>query len=144
MEFTVRKIETEETYDLRRKVLREGIDLPYQFDRDFDDSTFHLGAFSEDKLFGIVSFMKSNNNLFPTEQYQLRGMATSEEVRGKGAGKILINNAIEILRRNEIKTIWCNARKEATTFYKKLGFKVTGNLFIVEKVGPHFVMFLNL
>ncbi len=144
MEFNVQKIETEEAYDLRRKVLRDGIDLPYQFDRDFDRDTFHLGAFLDTKLIGIASFMKSSNDLFSTEQYQLRGMATSEEVRGKGAGKILINNAVEVLRSKGIKTVWCNARKEATTFYKKLGFKVTGNLFIVEKVGPHFVMFLDL
>ncbi|CAM1372645.1 GNAT family N-acetyltransferase [Tenacibaculum xiamenense] len=144
MEFTIEKIETKETYALRKKILREGIDLPYQFEGDFDQSTFHLGAFLNGKLIGIASFMKSNNDLFSSEQYQLRGMATSEEVRGRGAGKVLVNSAIEILRNKGVKTVWCNARKEATTFYKKLGFKVTGNLFIVEKVGPHFVMFFEL
>ncbi|SEB35039.1 Predicted N-acyltransferase, GNAT family [Tenacibaculum sp. MAR_2009_124] len=144
MEFTVEKIEAKETYALRKKILREGIDLPYKFDRDLDRDTFHFGVLKDGKLIGIASFMKSKNDLFSSDQYQLRGMATSEEVRGIGAGKILINTAIDLLKNKGIKQVWCNARKEATTFYKKLGFKVTGNLFIVEKVGPHFTMFLDL
>ena len=71
-------------------------------------------------------------------------MATSEELRGRGAGKSLLNEAIALLRTKGVKTVWCNARKEAVNFYKKVGFEVKGTLFIIEKVGPHFMMFLDL
>ena len=144
MNFSIEKIETSKTYPLRKQILRNGIELPFKFERDQDQTTFHLGAFFEQELVGIASFMKSNNIFFSSAQYQLRGMATSEVVRGKGAGKALLGEAVNLLRRKEIKTIWCNARIEAITFYKKVGFKVRGELFVIEKVGPHFTMFLDL
>lgn len=136
----IKNISAQETYEIRLSVLRNNNDLPYKFEGDEEGSTFHLGAFYE-KLVGIATFMKSNLEAFDVEQYQLRGMATLPEVRGMGAGKKLINKAIEILEEREITVLWCNARKEALGFYESLGFKITGEEFQVSKVGAHFKMY---
>ena len=141
---TVKKIKAEDTYFIRKEVLRKGIDLPYKFAGDLDEESIHIGAFVEGNLVGVATLMMSKNSFFESNQYQLRGMATLPVVRGKGAGRKIIEFAIEVLKERGIEILWCNAREEATTFYKKLGFKVTGNLFMVEKVGPHYVMFVDL
>ncbi|MGG8495707.1 GNAT family N-acetyltransferase [Tenacibaculum sp. TC6] len=144
MDITVKKVKAKDTYSIRKEVLRKGIDLPYEFAGDLDEESIHLGAFVEGNLVGVATFMMSTNSLFKSNQYQLRGMATLPVVRGKGAGRKIIEFAIEVLKEKGIEVLWCNARKEATTFYEKLGFKVTGNLFMVEKVGPHYMMFVDL
>ncbi|WP_431167605.1 GNAT family N-acetyltransferase [Tenacibaculum halocynthiae] len=144
MDTVIKKIKTEDTYLIRKEVLRKGIDLPYKFVGDFDDETYHLGAFFNDKQVGIVTLMKSENNNFVDNQYQLRGMATLTEVRGKGIGKQIVNEALSLLRNDGVTTLWCNAREEASSFYKGLGFNMVGESFIVEKVGVHYVMTIDL
>lgn len=144
MDTVIKKIKTEDTYLIRKEVLRKGIDLPYKFVGDFDVETYHLGAFFNDKQVGIVTLMKSENNNFVGNQYQLRGMATLTEVRGKGIGKKIVNEALSLLRNDEVTTLWCNAREEASSFYKGLGFNIVGESFIVEKVGVHYVMTIDL
>lgn len=137
---SVKKISVELTYELRKEVLRKNIDLPYKFSGDLDETTFHLGAFKEEVLVGVVSFMKSPSNNMELAQYQLRGMATLPLVRGEGFGNLLISEGIKLVQEKEIETIWCNARKVAVGFYKKNGFKVEGTSFSIEKVGIHYKM----
>lgn len=141
---TIKIIPTEETYNLRKEVLRKNIDLPYKFNGDLDESTFHLGAFKENKLVGIVSFMKSSNDNIQGTQYQLRGMATLPEVRGEGFGNLLIEKGTEILQQKAIEFVWCNAREIALGFYQKNEFQIIGQSFDIEKVGVHYKMVREL
>lgn len=137
---TIKTIPTEETYNLRKDVLRKNIDLPYKFNGDLDESTFHLGAFKENKLVGIVSFMKSSNDNIQGTQYQLRGMATLPEVRGEGFGNLLIKKGTEILQQKAIEFVWCNAREVALGFYQRNGFEIIDQSFDIERVGAHYKM----
>ncbi|RKF03645.1 acetyltransferase (GNAT) family protein [Tenacibaculum lutimaris] len=137
----IKNISAQETYEIRLSVLRNNIDLPFKFEGDEDKRTFHLGAFYEEKLVGIASFMRNRIDVVKGQQYQLRGMATLPEVRGMGAGKMLIEEAKSILKEKSITALWCNARKEAVGFYENLGFKITGEEFEVSKVGAHFKMY---
>ncbi len=137
---TIKTIPTEETYNLRKEVLRKNIDLPYKFNGDLDESTFHLGAFKENKLVGIVSFMKLSNDNIQGTQYQLRGMATLPEVRGEGFGNLLIKKGAEILQQKAIEFVWCNAREVALGFYQRNGFEIVGQSFDIEKIGVHYRM----
>ncbi len=84
----IKNISTQDTYEIRLIVLRKNIDLPYKFEGDNDKDTFHLGAFYQNELVGIATFMKNTIYSELEEQYQLRGMATLPKVRGKGAGKL--------------------------------------------------------
>ena len=87
---TIRFIKLEETYIIRKEVLRKNIDLTYKFDGDYDENTFHLGVFVDNELVCIASFMKEKNKFLKGKQYQLRGMATLTSHRGKGYGKMIL------------------------------------------------------
>ncbi|WP_299125734.1 GNAT family N-acetyltransferase [uncultured Tenacibaculum sp.] len=140
----VKKIIAGETSKIRLEVLRKGIDLPYKFKEDLEEDTFHLGVFYREKLVTIATFIRNNLKGLEGEHYQLRGMATLPEVRGKGFGKIIIEAAVKVLKTRGIKYLWCNARKEVTMFYEKLKFVKIGDEFMVEKVGPHFKMYTKV
>ncbi|CAM1346544.1 GNAT family N-acetyltransferase [Tenacibaculum crassostreae] len=140
----IKNISTQDTYEIRLTVLRKNIDLPYKFKGDNDKGTFHLGAFYKNELVGIATFMKNTIDNEVEEQYQLRGMATLPKVRGKGTGKLLIEEAKRIIKEKGISFLWCNARKEAVGFYESLNFKIIGEEFDVQKVGLHCKMMTEL
>jgi GNAT superfamily N-acetyltransferase len=140
----VKKITAIETYDIRLEVLRKNIPLPFEFKGDFDDDTFHLGAFKNGKLIAVSSYMKAENENFIGSQYQLRGMATLEKFQGFGAGKLMMEKAFEILKELNIDCLWCNARVIAVNFYEKQGLQTFGEKFDIKYVGNHFVMYKYL
>ena len=137
----IRFIKVEQTFPIRREVLRKNIDLPYQLEGDFDKETFHLGAFVNDELVSIVSLIKKNIDVLKGEQFQLRGMATAAKYRGRGYGELLALRSDEVLVTRNIHKIWCNARIEALEFYKSLNYNILGETFIVPKVGIHYLMY---
>ncbi len=139
----VQKIKAEETYFLRQQILRKNIDLPYEFEGDFNENTFHVGVFDGEELLGIGTFMQNNLEKLDGTHYQLRGMATSEKARGKGFGKLLLEFATKELIKLEANYLWCNAREVAVRFYEKNQFKILGDRFI-NKVGPHYKMYKPL
>mgnify|MGYP005989972667 CR=1 FL=1 len=140
----IKKIKVEDTYDIRLSILRNKIDLPYKFKEDFNETTFHLGAYYKNELVGIATFMQNKMEGLEGNQYQLRGMATVLKVRGKGCGKDIINEAKNILSQKNTNILWCNARKEAVSFYEELAFSKIGVAFNVDKVGVHFKMYTKI
>ena len=140
----VKRISAEDTYKVRLEVLRKNIALPYKFNGDNDENTFHLGVFKDDTLIAVSSFMKSVHKDLEGSQYQLRGMATLNEFQGFGAGKLMIQEAILILTELEVKFLWCNARIVAVKFYEKQGLAIMGTSFDVPKIGEHYVMFKEI
>ncbi|NOQ91682.1 MAG: GNAT family N-acetyltransferase, partial [Flavobacteriaceae bacterium] len=114
---SVEEIKAEETFPIRKEILRKNMDLSSQFTGDFDKESFHLGLFYKNELVSIVSFMKTKHHMLNGEQYQLRGMATIEKFQGKGFGKILVEKSEEILTNKNINYVWCNARVLALNFY---------------------------
>ncbi|SNR16484.1 GNAT family N-acetyltransferase [Tenacibaculum jejuense] len=140
---TVKKIKAEDTYFLRKQILRKNIDLPHQFEGDFSEDTFHLGVFENDELQTIGTFMKVDLKELKGKHYQLRGMATSEKGRGKGFGKLLLKFATNQLEELKIDFLWCNAREIALKFYEKNDFKIMGERF-TNKAGPHFKMYKSI
>ena len=139
----VKKIKAEETYFLRKQILRKNIDLPHEFEGDFNENTFHVGVFDGEELLGIGTFMQNNLEELDGIHYQLRGMATSEKVRGKGYGKLLLEFATNELVKLKIDYLWCNAREVAILFYEKNDFKIMGDRFI-NKAGPHYKMYKSI
>ncbi len=138
----IKAISATETIRVRQPILRPG--LPVEtcvFKGDELKSTIHLGAYYNDQLIGVVTYMKNNTSIFETNyQYQLRGMAVLSNFQKKGIGKLLLEKGEQILKDKNTELIWCNARKVAVPFYEKKGFTITGNLFNIPGVGPHYVM----
>lgn len=140
----IKTITAEETFDIRKEVLRKNIPLPFEFNGDLDEDTFHLGAFKNNKLMAVSSYMKVKNKNFKGEQFQLRGMATIVEFQGFGAGKLMMEKAFSILKELNINCLWCNARIKAVNFYEKQGLETFGEKFDITFVGEHYVMFKYL
>lgn len=135
----LKEIDTTATYTVRHPVLRNGLPIEScAFDFDDAPSTMHLGAFENDRLIGVLTL------IFKTQSVQLRGMAVLEQFQGQGVGKQLIVHAENYVKRQNIQTIWMNARRIAVPFYKACGYKKQGESFELAHGGTHWKMIKNL
>ncbi|MDB5024439.1 MAG: family N-acetyltransferase [Mucilaginibacter sp.] len=142
----IRFIPPSEVLAIRNEVLREGrLTLEQcRFPGDQSEGSFHLGYFEQDKLICVASFHPKSYQDYHGIGYQLRGMATLENFRGKGRGNQLVNFAIVYLRGQKVNYVWCNARKKAIRFYQNIGFENISDEFEVPGVGPHHVLYLKI
>lgn len=142
----VRKIEPEMTYTLRHMVLRPNQSVEdSKYDTDHEDHSFHVGAFYQEKLISVASFIIDKNPDFPIErQYRLRQMATLEDYRKLGAGREVVHFAEHILKQLGFDFLWCKGRTTVQKYYEKLGFNVHGDVFDYPPIGPHIVMYKKL
>ena len=144
----VLRITTQDTLAIRYKMLRKNIAEAKEdcyFNNDEEDNTFHLGAFTANTLASVASFyLENNNQISETVQFRLRGMATLPKFQHQGLSSELLKMAFPIIKQNMCNILWCHARENAVGFYEKVGFKKTGDLFLVDKIGPHYLMILDL
>jgi GNAT superfamily N-acetyltransferase len=142
----VLRIKAIDTYPTRHKMLRpNGTIEDCMFQGDGDELTFHLGAFVEKKLVSVASFYFEKHPSFPEEyQYRLRGMATLPEFQGQGLSSALLKTAFPVIKQNQCKLLWCNAREKAMGFYSKVGFHPTGEIFTLPNIGKHILMSIKI
>lgn len=141
--FSILPISAEETLPLRLAVLRPG--LPRESALFAEDShAVHFGAFAGGLLVCIASLMQENLAGALGSGWRLRGMATSQIMRGRGAGSAILQACSDYALARGGTILWCNARTEAAEFYAKSGFEIRGNEFNIPGVGPHFVMWKSL
>jgi len=142
----IKFIPLDDVFNIRNIVLREGKMPPGQprFPSDDLGGAFHLGYFVDEVLVCVASFHPENYGEFNGAGFQLRGMATLEDHRGKNIGNQLLNFAIVYLRGQKANYIWCNARKKAAKFYQNIGFEIISPEFEVPNIGPHYVMYLKI
>lgn len=146
---TVRVVRAEDTHALRHRVLRPGKPLAScAFEGDELSTTLHFGAYLADELVGIASIYDEHETpesaRTGARAFRLRGMATSPEVRGLGAGKALVDACKLHIARTGGGSFWCNARTSAAGFYERLGFAIDGAPFELPGIGPHVRMRLAL
>jgi GNAT superfamily N-acetyltransferase len=142
----IKFIAVEDTLPIRNNILREGkLTLDQcRFPSDQLTGTFHLGYYEGEELISIASFHPQNYTGFKGIGYQLRGMATIENYRGKGFGNQLLNFGIVYLRGQKVNYLWCNARKIALYFYLNIGFEIISPEFEVPGIGPHYVLYVKI
>ena len=70
---------------------------------------------------------------------KLERFAVLKEYRGLGVGKSLVSFLIKILKSEN--NLYLNSQKKVAGFYKKLGFKIRGDVFYEAKI-PHYKMVL--
>ncbi len=131
---------------LRNTVLREGklTSDECRFPTDNAEGNFHLGYYVKGELICAASFHPQTYGDFTGTGYQLRGMATTEEYRGRGIGNQLVNFALVYLRGQKANYVWCNARKKAVKFYQNAGFEIVSPEFDVPGIGTHYVMYVKI
>lgn len=93
-----------------------------------------ITAMNGDELIGCVMLRKADEHTF-----KLRQMAVEEQYRGRGVGKLLMNEAERYLRTLRVSAIVLHARQHAVGFYESMGYLCFGEVFI-EVTIPHIAM----
>lgn len=134
------EIDTVDTHDLRRSLLRDGTPSDQvEFDGDDDDSTFHLGATADGTLVAISTWMNRRYPDLPGHPgHQLRGMATSPGARGTGISDRLLVAGLGRCGDVGSTLVWARARVAALSFYERHGFTTKGHEYVDLTTGlPH-------
>lgn len=127
----IKRISKEETWELRQRVMWLDREIQY-VQLPEDDLGIHWGLYKEDRLLSVVSLFIDGN------QGQFRKFATEIEEQGKGYGSRLFAYMLQEAKDLGVKKIWCNARKNKTSFYEKFGMLETSQEF--ERDGKLYVI----
>tara|TARA_B100000902_G_C26784707_1_gene656815 strand:+ start:102 stop:524 length:423 start_codon:yes stop_codon:yes gene_type:complete len=102
--------------------------------------------YDDKKVSAIYIVAKINLIAIGTARYRsteigmkLERFAVLKEYRGLGVGKSLVSFLVKILKSE--KNLYLNSQKKVAGFYKKLGFKIRGDVFYEAKI-PHYKMVL--
>jgi predicted GNAT family N-acyltransferase len=141
----VRRVSAAEVRPLRRAVLRPN--LPEEasaYPEDDLPTTVHLAAYrpSGGEPVSVATLFPEPYDGRPA--WRLRGMATSEQVRGQGYGAAVLAAGLAAAREAGIDLVWCNARLPAENFYRRHDFRRVSEVFEVPPIGPHVVMVRRL
>ncbi|MEO6290283.1 MAG: GNAT family N-acetyltransferase [Ginsengibacter sp.] len=127
--------EYKQMIDLRQELLRKPLNLTFEADElDKEEKDILIGAFEEEKMLGCCLLTRVNKDCV-----RLRQMAVQNNVQGKGIGAAMMNFAENVARDMGYKNIMMHARLTATGFYKKLGYKISGDQFLEISIA-HYIM----
>jgi GNAT superfamily N-acetyltransferase len=120
---------------LRDTILRKPLGLTFAPDElEHEKENILIGAFDDDDILGCCMLVEENPHTV-----RLRQMAVLNDLQGKGIGRALMTFAENIARDRGYKILSMHARKNATGFYEKMGYKVASDEF-TEVTIPHYVM----
>ncbi|MEO5782426.1 MAG: GNAT family N-acetyltransferase [Ginsengibacter sp.] len=121
--------------ELRNEILRKPLGLSFdqqELSKEAEDML--IAAFEEDTILGCCLLTRVDKNCV-----RLRQMAVQNNLQGKGIGAAMMNYAENVARDAGYHKVIMHARKTATAFFEKIGYKTTGKEF-VEITIPHYVM----
>nr|WP_199003511.1 GNAT family N-acetyltransferase [Flavobacterium sp. ASV13] len=127
----IKEIQASETWQIRHEVMWP--DQPFEFVKlEEDNAGLHFGVFEEEKLVSIISCF------IIKDEMQFRKLATLENYQGKGIASKLLEYVLKLAKDKKINKVWCNARVNKTSFYKKFGMTDTQKTFV--KAGQEFTI----
>jgi ribosomal protein S18 acetylase RimI-like enzyme len=139
----VSQISPEQTKALRHLVLWPHIEKEEDCVIDIDNraDAVHLATFEGDRIVSIGSLFHTDSSKIDFKrQYRLRAMATHPDYRGKNAGRALVEFALDLLKKQEVEVLWCDAREIAVGFYESIGFEKLPEKYDIPKIGLHYFM----
>ena len=146
LKVNIRKVDAEIIRPIRHSELRKGQDFSTtSYLKDYELDTFHMAYISNEKIVTCATFYPEKSIKIKSENaYRLRGMATDSNFQRKGYASDLMAESFKKLKNRDCDMVWCNARLVAVDFYKSVGFKITGELFDIEGIGPHYYMYKEI
>ena len=146
LKVNIRKVDAEIIRPLRHSELRKGQDFSTtSYLKDYELDTFHMAYISNEKIVTCATFYPEKSTKIKSENaYRLRGMATDSNFQRKGYASDLMEESFKKLKNRDCDMVWCNARLVAVNFYKSVGFKITGKIFDIEGIGPHYYMYKEI
>jgi ribosomal protein S18 acetylase RimI-like enzyme len=130
--------EWEQYYDLRFTVLREpwGQLKGSEVLTDEDQADHAMAVDNQsNKILGVAR-MQTNT---PT-QGQVRCVAVSPEVQGRGVGKLLMSYLENVAQQKGFQEIILDARENAVKFYLSIGYEIIGDSYLLFGIIPHVKM----
>jgi predicted GNAT family N-acyltransferase len=127
--------EYEEVVRLRDEILRKPLGLhftPEELEKEKEN--LHIAAYEDDQMLGCCMLVQED-----PQTVRLRQMAVLNDLQGKGIGRALMQFAENLARDRGYKKITMHARKNATGFYEKMGYRKQGEEF-TEITIAHYVM----
>lgn len=120
---------------LRDDVLRKPLGLSFTHEElETEKNNVCIGAFEEDEIIGCCMLVEESADVV-----RLRQMAVLNDQQGKGIGRVILSFAENIARDRGYKIFSMHARKNASGFYEKMGYRIASDEFI-EVTIPHYVM----
>ncbi|MHB8242006.1 MAG: GNAT family N-acetyltransferase [Solirubrobacteraceae bacterium] len=135
-------VDAEAVRPLRGEVLRPGQSADQlAFPGDDAPDSLHVAAMLDGRTVGVASVMRDGHPVTPLlGDWRVRGMATSEEMRGRGVGAAMLARCEAHARSAGGGRLWCNARVRARGLYERGGLAVEGELFDIPSIGAHYLM----
>jgi predicted GNAT family N-acyltransferase len=131
--------EYKESLKLRTDVLRTPLGLVFtKEDLAGDDREYHLAAFDNEKLIGILLLKPMDKTTV-----KMRQVAVSKEFQGKGIGTYLLKFGEAFSMKKGYAKIELHARKTAVAFYLNFNYQIEGSEFLEVGI-PHYKMSKNI
>jgi GNAT superfamily N-acetyltransferase len=131
--------EWEAYYDLRYEVLRKPLGKPIGSERNEGDAIgIHFALFDNDVIRAIARLDPIDKNTC-----QVRFVAVSSEMQGKGYGKLIMLRVEAEGRKEGYSKLILHARDYAVEFYKKLDYKLIGESYKLFDILQHYLMEKN-
>ena len=131
--------EWEAYYDLRYEVLRKPLGKPIGSERNEGDAIgIHFALFDNDVIRAIARLDPIDKNTC-----QVRFVAVSSEIQGKGYGKLIMLRVEAEGRKEGYSKLILHARDYAVEFYKKLDYKLIGESYKLLDILQHYLMEKN-
>ena len=146
LQVNITKVAADKVRALRHSELRKGKDFSTtSYLKDYEEDTFHMACIVDEKIVTCATFYPETSSKIKSDNtYRLRGMATDSSFQRKGYATDLMSESFKELKNRDCDMVWCNARLVAVDFYKSSGFKITGEIFDIAEIGPHYYMYKEI
>ncbi len=127
MQIKIHEIKAQDTYILRHNVMWPNKPLDFvKLDNDKDG--LHFGLYKNSNLISVVSLFITDHTA------QFRKLATKTSEQGNGYASLLLQHIMTTVSKENITTIWCNARVDKVSFYERFGLCKTSKTFTKEHI----------
>ena len=129
--------ELEKYYTLRFEILRKPWNQPEDSVKDeWEENSIHVLMMNNKDEAIATGRLQLNSD----EEGQIRSMAVRGDLQGKGLGSEIMKYIEQKASDKKLKHIILDARENAVSFYKKHGYQIIGDSYMLFGVIPHFRM----
>ena len=132
--------EINDIFSLRSEVFIVEQDCAYQDVDGKDEKADHILLSIEEELVGYARVF--NENIYFKEASFGRAVVKKKD-RGEGYGHLIVDKALEHLKKNKQSSIKISAQSYLKGFYSSHGFVAKGNEYMEDGI-PHTAMYLDL